>query len=57
VQPSVHSIRPSHSGTQAPNRKRLSAQADKGKIYGKGMFTSLGDKISTELNIMAFCLL
>ena len=57
MQPSVHSIRPSPSGTQAPNRKRLSAQADKGEIYAKGMFTSLGDKIIAELNGMVFCLL
>ena len=57
LQPSVHSIRPSPSGTKALNRKRLLTRTDKGKIYAKGMFTSLGDKMSAECNRMAFCVL
>ena len=57
LQPSVHSIRPLPSGTKALNRKRLLTHDDKGKIYAKGMFTLLGDKMSAEFNRMAFCVI
>ena len=53
VQPSVQRMRPSPSSTRALSKKRLLTHAEKGKIYAKGMFTSLRDKISVELNSMA----